>query len=84
MKYINEESLKIGTKIKLPKTKLGKSMYLHDSVVYNIAVRKKQNFLYYNGRSGKYYVLNTEVGGGGDYYSLEDLELFTSEAYKIY
>ena len=73
---IQEKDLKIGMKVKIPKTKsvLGK---IEDSNVIKRAIENKQDYLFYTGNEYiNWYKLNDKNYSSGDFFALEDLELY--------
>lgn len=68
-----KEDLKIGDKVYIPKTKIGKS-YGTASTVVNQARNNNQDYLYITNIHDNYYTLNFQTTYNGDYFRIDELE----------
>jgi len=70
----------IGCKVKIPKTKQGREGNLYSAVI-DIANKRSQDHLFLvKVDNGDVYVLSEDKSGVGDYFNIEDLELYEEEA----
>ena len=72
-----------GDKVKIPKTKLLGFNTLESSTVYMNAFKKNQKYLYVTGYENDRVILDWYYDSGnydhGDYYSEDELELYTEK-----
>lgn len=83
---ITEKDLKPGIKVKIPKTKSAIDYgSIEDSTAIQGAKEKNQDYLFYIGKNLEdgYYILwhtfEDEFIGGGDFFTLEDIELYEND-----
>jgi hypothetical protein len=73
--------ISVGDKVKIPKTKsVGDSIEKSNNIA--IARSDRQDYLYYKGEKDGKLVLNCsseDIYGSGDYFTLEDIELYKEE-----
>jgi len=76
------EDIKIGMKVKIPKTKSVEGNILY-SVVVNAAKAKNQDFLFITGKVKQRLLLNSSNDVGGDYFLAKDLEPYEEDIAKV-
>ena len=76
----------IGCKVKIPKTKQGREVN-GQSYSINAAKEKHQDYLFllriHEGSRKNTYVLSENKAGIGDYFNIEDLELYEESKFKV-
>lgn len=75
--------LSVGDKVKIPKTK-STFLSIEDSLEIKRAISNGQDYLYYAGESDGKLMLNHQYGDtSGDYFTLEDVELYNENKMEI-
>ena len=75
--------LKIGDKVKIPKTKSTGAPLGHSNMV-TAAKSMGQDFLYFKNKDGYVYSLGVSMDGiAGDHFTIDDIELYEEYKYTI-
>ena len=76
--------LSVGDKVKIPKTKTDGWDLIEDSLEIKRAISNGQDYLYYAGEDAGKLMLNHQYGDtSGDYFTLEDVELYNENKMEI-
>lgn len=81
---VHRAFISVGDKVKIPKTKTAGWDSIEDSLEIKIAISNGQDYLYYAGESDGKLMLHHEAEiPSGDYFTLEDIELYKENKMEI-